>query len=1070
MYDLYIINKMEFDNTHFEVNKILNRKTNKKEENISDTYILASNKLRELYGDKTILFLQVGSFYEMYDKYKNKEKKEIMGLTLMEEACNLLDLNLMYKICYPGAGIKPEYSDKYIEQLTDNNYNVVIAVQSKVIGDVVDERKIKCIYSPGIPLISANDNKLKNEICRNFISISINTSNCLLTDSILLQLGISIVDIINGKTYLKQLDNYYDNNIDNLKDQLLLLITTYKPKELLVIKYSSYDNKYYDDLKDFLDKYSNNNNILYYNIESSNKIYSEQIKNSKRKIYIKEVIKKFYKNLSHEYIDKYMHNYFEQTTGLDLSFALQCFVFQLEFMSKRNIEFITLLDEPIILNNDNLLIGNHSLEQLNINDNNSYTNVLKIINKCKTNMGRRNFNDLLVNPTTNINLIQKSLDLTDDFLKEKININNEVLYIYEYIRNELTNILDVQMYSRKINANQITPSKLIDVLNCLKNIKNIYKNLKDKECFINFLENYKINIDFIKIIENIDDYICNYLDVTIARNIDTLNFASLLKDNNNDVFELLNINNEKNTIRNNVLNILCNEEKINSLRIELIKLILKAEGKSDITYENINNKYKKYIELKTSQNKNSFNYLSITEKRYKTLKYYLTDKKITSVNIKYKTNKIPNQIEDSFILDLSLLNVKKYNNNNGLDHPLIYSLINNNETERINLCNEVYKKYNEFVKEFYNNFVNDLKKICKLITELDILQCKCYIATKYDYCKPIIDNETNKSYLNIKNLRHVIIEKINNNEPYISNDVQLGMDYDGILLYGINTVGKSSLIKSIGIATIMAQCGLYVPCSSMVFHPYNKIYTRIISNDNLFYGQSTFAVEMMELKLILENCDENTLVLGDELCSGTEIKSGIPIIISSLETLCENKCSHIFATHFHELSNNKMINKLENLVKKHLYVKFNNDTNSLVYDRILKDGSGPDKYGLEVCKSFNLNNKFLNRVNEIRNELYENNTNILDCNISKYNSQKIVVPICELCNKNKTDDVHHLIFQKNANNNGFVNVENKSFHKNKTYNLLCVCKECHDEIHRQDKNMINIYTNDGNKLQEIEFQ
>ena len=65
---------MEFNENHDVINKILNRSTNKKEENISDTYILASNKLREIYGDKTILFLQVGSFFEMYDKYKNKEK------------------------------------------------------------------------------------------------------------------------------------------------------------------------------------------------------------------------------------------------------------------------------------------------------------------------------------------------------------------------------------------------------------------------------------------------------------------------------------------------------------------------------------------------------------------------------------------------------------------------------------------------------------------------------------------------------------------------------------------------------------------------------------------------------------------------------------------------------------------------------------------------------------------------------------------------------------------------------------------------------------------------------------
>jgi DNA mismatch repair protein MutS len=1061
---------MDYDENHEVINKILNRSTNKKEENISDTYILASNKLREIYGDKTILFLQVGSFFEMYDKYKNKEKREIMGLTLMEEACNLLDLNLMYKTCYPGAGIKPEYSDKYIEQLNDNNYNVVIAVQSKVIGDVVDERKVKCIYSPGVPLISVNDNKLKNEVCRNFISISINTSNDLLNDSVLLQVGISIIDIINGKTYLKQLDNYYENQIDNLKDQILLLITTYKPKELLVIKYSNNDNINYDKLKDLVNKYCINNNIVYYNIESVNETYTNQIKNSKRKIYIKEIIKKFYKNLSSEYIDKYMYNYFEQNVGLDLSFALHSFVFQLEFMSKRNNEFISLLDEPIILNNDNLLIGNHSLEQLNINDTKNYTNVLKIINKCKTNMGKRNFNDLLVNPTTNVNLIQKSLDLTEDFLKEKININNEIIFVYEYIRNELTNILDIQMYSRKINANQITPSKFIDVLNALSNIKLVYQNLQSKNCFNDFLEYFKINKDFTNIIDNIYNYVNNNLDLNIASKIETLNFSSLLKDNNNDIFLLLNIDNEENVLKNNILNILCNEEKINSLRIELIKIILKAEGKTDINNTTINSKYKKYIELKTSQNKNSFNYLSITEKRFKTLEYYLNDKKIKEINVTYKTKITNNEIEQSFKLDLTELKVKKYNNNFGLDHPFIYSLINKNENERITLCNEVLKKYNEFVKRFYNNFVNELKDICKLVTELDILQCKCHIANKYNYCKPIIDNNTSKSYLDIKDLRHVIIETINNDEPYISNNIQLGMDYDGILLYGINTVGKSSLIKSIGIVTIMAQCGLYVPCSSMVFHPYNKIYTRIISNDNLFYGQSTFAVEMMELKLILDNCDENTLVLGDELCSGTEIKSGIPIIITSLETLCENKSSHIFATHFHELSNNKIINSLSNLVKKHLYVEFDKNTNNLIYDRVLKDGSGPDKYGLEVCKSFNLNNKFLNRVNEIRNELYENNTNILECNISKYNSQKIVVPICELCNKNKTDDVHHLIFQKNANNNGFVNLENKMFHKNKTYNLLCVCKECHDNIHRQDKNMISVYTNNGNKLEEIEFQ
>ena len=116
---------------------------------------------------------------------------------------------------------------------------------------------------------------------------------------------------------------------------------------------------------------------------------------------------------------------------------------------------------------------------------------------------------------------------------------------------------------------------------------------------------------------------------------------------------------KNNSIKDNALNILCNEEKINSLRIEIIKLILKAEGKTDITNENINSKYKKYIELKTSQNKNSFNYLSITEKRYKTLKYYLNDKNITEINIKYKTKIIPNKKRAFFYFRFNNIKSKK---------------------------------------------------------------------------------------------------------------------------------------------------------------------------------------------------------------------------------------------------------------------------------------------------------------------------------------------------------------------------------------------------------------------------
>jgi len=71
---------------------------------------------------------------------------------------------------------------------------------------------------------------------------------------------------------------------------------------------------------------------------------------------------------------------------------------------------------------------------------------------------------------------------------------------------------------------------------------------------------------------------------------------------------------------------------------------------------------------------------------------------------------------------------------------------------------------------------------------------------------------------------------------------------NGYLLYGTNAVGKTSFIKSIGISIIMAQAGLFVPADSYTFSVYKSIYTRILGNDNLFKGLSTFAVEMTELR------------------------------------------------------------------------------------------------------------------------------------------------------------------------------------------------------------------------------
>jgi DNA mismatch repair protein MutS len=129
-----------------------------------------------------------------------------------------------------------------------------------------------------------------------------------------------------------------------------------------------------------------------------------------------------------------------------------------------------------------------------------------------------------------------------------------------------------------------------------------------------------------------------------------------------------------------------------------------------------------------------------------------------------------------------------------------------------------------------------------------------------------------KSYLSATDLRHPIIELLNTDNEYIPTTIELGTftqkdgsiqngstqngstqkgsTQDGILLFGLNSAGKSSLQKSIGIAIIMAQMGYPVACKQFVYFPYTSLFTRISSNDNIFKGLSSFALEMSEFVII----------------------------------------------------------------------------------------------------------------------------------------------------------------------------------------------------------------------------
>jgi DNA mismatch repair protein MutS len=138
----------------------------------------------------------------------------------------------------------------------------------------------------------------------------------------------------------------------------------------------------------------------------------------------------------------------------------------------------------------------------------------------------------------------------------------------------------------------------------------------------------------------------------------------------------------------------------------------------------------------------------------------------------------------------------------------------------------------------------------------------------------------------------------------------------------------------------------------------------------------------------------------------------------------------------------------------------------LVYDRKLKDGPGNSMYGLEVCKSLNLPNDFLEYANNIRMKYHPESASILEHKASTYNT-KHLKGVCENCQQIISSEVHHLQHQKNANDNGFIRGQSRFFHKNHSANLMSLCKKCHDTFHKSSEQHTKVKTSKGFILKEI---
>ena len=976
-------------------------------------YFELTTKYQEEYGENTILLMQVGSFFEVYGT-SNIKTGDITGSRIIDFS-QICELNIVEKNTCVGkdnvmmAGFKDFQIEKYVKKIQDAGYTAVVYVQDEAAKNTT--RSLAGIFSPGTYFQPDSPN-LTNSITCVWINL---VENKVLMKGKFVVIGVANIDIYTGKTNIFQFKEAYVNN-PTTYDELERFISIYNPSEVIMISNLPDKNE-----MDYIINYTGIISSLIHKIhvvdDASEKMV--RIKNCEKQPYQKEILTKFYK---FDNYDVFVQNFYEN------NIATQAFCFLLDFVYQHNPHLVKKISEPEFENcSTRLSLANHTLKQLNIiNDGNvkasKFSCVSQLLNDCLTPMGKRKFLYNILNPICEETHLQREYDITEYFITTYMETEN-----HNGLRSSLSTIRDVAKCERQIFLKKVSPKSFSALYGNILTSKKIYEMLEHDQTIIDYLSVFEPNILKVK-------HYCDELTSFIRTNINLLLAADLDQLQN---FECNFINQGiDDELDKKTHTLQESENKLNVIIGYLNSLIENKEKKSG--------KLADYVKIHETE-KNNFSLIS-TGRRCKLLVEALpTD--LTIVQLEY--DQAHNKKFEFKISKKQFSFEKQSASNNFILDEQITSLCKNISRVKISIKELIVVVFNKFVTQFEQHQAK-LESIINFITLVDVLYTKSAIANKYKYCKPNIV-KSNKSFVNAKNLRHCLIERFQTNELYVTNDITLGDTHtDGILLYGTNAVGKTTIIRALGISIIMAQAGLYVPCSEFNYMPYKYIFTRIIGNDNLFKGLSTFAVEMSELRTILRLTDENSLILGDELCSGTETVSAISIFVAGIQKLHKCRSSFIFATHLHEIVAYDEIQSLESVKLKHMSVIYDKDRDLLIYDRKLQDGPGNSMYGLEVCKSLSLPQDFIDAAYEIRTKYHPDGASILSLKTSRYNSKK-VVGLCEKCGKNMGTEVHHLQHQALADSSGFIQTNDDVFHKNNLANLMTVCEACHREEHKNSK-------------------
>jgi DNA mismatch repair protein MutS len=1010
-----------------------------------DVYFDDQQKYQKQFGDKTVVYIQVGDFFEIYgaemtngDQLGVLDKiSKLCNFTVSQKNVNVSGASKVFMGGFPLYMI-----DKYVNILVDDyGWTVVVIKQDEQRSGTT--RSLEGIYSPGTNIRTSDDS---NTLAMVYIE---SVNNRKGTGLKTVYIGLSSMDCLSGQATVYE-TFASDQQTSIIFDEVHKFISAKNPREIIV-ETVNLEHINDQELAKCLDIYDRHHQI--------NKL--NHGKSEKQREFQEKFFEKIYPHTSNISILEHLQLQYKEYGTLSLLLLLKY------ILDHSNVVLNKIHKPEVWEMNQQLILANNSLQQLNIVENrynSKEPSLLTIINKTSTVIGTRIFRDRLLNPIKDPGVIQRRYDTINEIMALDSNgVPNKNVYLN--LEKNLNKIRDLERLHRQIAMKTIKPIELSGmsysygaVIDLYKVIQNMISNNSNLKAYLSdVLPDETTWKKFVEAKEELD----------ATYDYDKTNFNTLEKIDVN--FFLPGCNNTIDAHQYEIDHCLLIFQSFADWMNKVIsELDTNMVVKTVVRYD-YNDTYGHHIYLTKNRFVSFLNklkakalaypddkfVLEIPKKSVKNgvskIKYEFDIRAITSINKSRSTNcnDVVVILEDPGNLDNKIVHMKmkegvvKKQPVSTASYSIFDRLNQKLKADQADLKCTIIAVYKEIIYEYGIKYLECLSRITKFIGEIDVLKAGARMAIEFSYVKPVIKKDPQKgSFLAFTGIRHPIIENINTRAPYITNDLELGDKIDGILLFGVNASGKSSLMKAVGINLILAQAGFFVAAKSFEYYPFDYLFTRIWNNDNIFKGQSTFEVEISELRSIIQKASNKSLVLGDELCSGTETVSASAIVTAGIKRLSNANAKFIFATHLHFLANNSHLVNLKNVKNLHLSVTYDHSTKKLIYDRKLKDGSGPSTYGLEVCKAMGLDEDFLKEAFEIRKEIsHDQSGSLSNQKTSKYNSD-VRVDKCLVCNA-KGEDVHHIQFQCTANKIGMIG----SIHKNRESNLVVLCKECHNKVH-----------------------